>query len=687
VLSPEAFDFARLVWLQRPDLRAGAAVRARLPQPFMHWWQLHLRELYPAWAAHIPVDYAMLLRPLKGQPRFGPFAASLALRTLLDLRADLREAFDANIETGYRAALAWFYVHGLRELRLQDVLPAAQLQALDETPAFLAAAGADNALQRPLTWLMYFTWLSDPNLRARFDLTTPWGQAHYQRWFLSEGANLYGVLPLLHPRWRQWLLAALDHQGPTDLAVPRMAILLWKHRDELRQAFDLRTLLGFRRLVAWAQLATAQEPALQWLREDAAPKPAVKQSPNATRKRAAAPKRPFGLNLVGFAFGQLGIGEDVRMAVAACEAAGIPFKVVNMHPGNSGVADRALQDHVAADEDADPAPYAINVFCLTGFETARAYLEQGQALFAGRYNIGWWPWELPVWPRDWDLVFGLVDEVWAATRFTEAMYSDATARAARAAAPLGILKGARLPRVPVTFMPMPASVARVQPMTRKQLQLPARRFLFLYVFDFNSYLQRKHPFAAIEAFRKAFADDDRSVGLVLKTMNSKPDDPQWRRFLKACAADPRIVLIDRTLDRGEVLGLIQACDAYVSLHRSEGFGRTLAEAMLFGKPVVGTDFSGNVDFLNEESGFPVRWRQRAVEPGEYPFVTERDGPWWAQPSVADAARQLRAAREVSGNRAFAKQVRGFAAAHFDPARSGTLMRERLRAINAEWRTI
>jgi glycosyltransferase involved in cell wall biosynthesis len=232
-------------------------------------------------------------------------------------------------------------------------------------------------------------------------------------------------------------------------------------------------------------------------------------------------------------------------------------------------------------------------------------------------------------------------------------------------------------------MPLPASVARVKPLsasTRRVLGLPARSFLFLYVFDFNSYLARKNPFAALEAFSHAFPAGDDSVALVLKTMNSNPRNAVWKRFVRECKADPRIVLIDKTLDRGEVLGLIQACDAYLSLHRSEGFGRTLAEAMLFGKPVVGTNFSGNVDFLTAKTGFPVKWKRQAVLADEYPFVTEADAAWWAEPDIADAARQMRAARVAVKDKSFAARVKHYAENQFAPERIGKLMLERVTAI-------
>ena len=378
--------------------------------------------------------------------------------------------------------------------------------------------------------------------------------------------------------------------------------------------------------------------------------------------------RPWGVNLIGFARGELGIGEDVRMAVAACEAAGIPFSVVNIHPGKVGVGDTALEQHLVK-KKGEVAPYAVNVFCLTGYETARAFMEQGLKLFEGRHNIGWWPWELPVWPAHCGVVFDLVDEVWAATSFTEQMYTLAQAQ-----------REPELSPVPVTLMPMAATVDRVKHMSRSQLGLPDSTFLFLYVFDFNSYLHRKNPLAALKAFRQAFPAKDKSVGLVLKTMNSDPDNPVWQKFRQECGRDKRIILLDRTLARGEVLGLIESCDAYVSLHRSEGFGRTLAEAMQFGKPVVGTDFSGNTDFLTSETGFPVKWKKQIVKEGEYPFVTEADEPWWADPQVNDAAKQMKAARKAAGDPAFAEKVKAFAAEQFSHERVGELMRQRLEEI-------
>ena len=143
------------------------------------------------------------------------------------------------------------------------------------------------------------------------------------------------------------------------------------------------------------------------------------------------------------------------------------------------------------------------------------------------------------------------------------------------------------------------------------------------------------------------------------------------------------MLLDRTLDRPVVLGLVDACDAYVSLHRAEGFGRTLAEAMLLGKPVVGTDFSGHTDFLTQDTDYPVKCTRRAVAPGENAFIEPADQAWWADPDIPDTARQLRAARTAAGS-PWAMQPPQQVGELFSPqvigARMRTLLRQRFEAL-------
>lgn len=573
------------------------------------------------------------------------------------LRHDVLQNFKASLPDADDAQrfLLWWALSGHREYpAANDWLPdEAQRRWLFEPLAESPRRGGLG-----MNRLLQCLYLHRPNVRQAFDIGSPVGLWDAVAWFYVMAVRELGLAAFVDSATRAALNApAFDGAGPQPTW---LMTLLWRQQPALQRTFDLDKAEGRLALTRWFASQGARRFGLEPLLLEA-PAPAAALGGTPAHGGARRPA-PFGVNLVGFAYGELGIGEDLRMAARACEAAGVPFKVLNINPGQHlRQADRHVAAHVV--DDAAELPYAVNLFCLTGFDTLRAYAERGPALFAGRHNIGWWPWELPVWPRRWQPAFEVVDEIWAATRFTQEMFAKATSK-------------------PVTLMPLPVSVERMKKTSRRSLGLPARRFLFLYIFDFNSYLERKNPGAVIDAFQQAFPDDG-TVGLVLKTMNSRGDNPAWEAFTQRCAADPRIVLLQRTLDREVVLGLVNACDAYVSLHRSEGFGRTLAEAMLLGKPVVGTGFSGNADFLTKDSGYPVKWRKRPVAVGEYPFIEAQDKAWWAEPDVAYAARQMRAARTAAGSEwalQLPQQVHDTFAPGAIGARMAQVLRERFGAL-------
>jgi glycosyltransferase involved in cell wall biosynthesis len=348
------------------------------------------------------------------------------------------------------------------------------------------------------------------------------------------------------------------------------------------------------------------------------------------------------------------------MAVAVCQAAKVPYNIINISPGQEiGQGDKALAEEL--EKGPNRLIYPINIFCMPGFDVAaRVYLKFGEKAFENHYNIGWWPWELGVWPKAWQGAFELVDELWGCSQFSFEMYERSTQK-------------------PVIAMPLATSIERVKMYSRKHFGLPARPFLFLYVFDFNSHLERKNPFAAIEAFEKAFRAKE-NVGLVLKVMNSKPDNPQWISFVERIKRDKRIFLLSKTLERSEVLGLIQTCDAYVSPHRAEGFGRTLTEAMLMGKPVVATNYSGNQFFMNPDISFPVDYDLVPVKAGDYHFVETEDGAVWASPSIAHMASQMQAAIKFIHTTGAKEKIMHYASSVFAPQRTAQLMLERLDAV-------
>jgi glycosyltransferase involved in cell wall biosynthesis len=170
------------------------------------------------------------------------------------------------------------------------------------------------------------------------------------------------------------------------------------------------------------------------------------------------------------------------------------------------------------------------------------------------------------------------------------------------------------------------------------------KFTFLCVFDFHSQIERKNPAGAVSAFRAAFPKKQENVQLILKTLHAERRPAEFNAVRAAMDGDERIVLIDGALGRAEVCWLIQNSQVYLSLHRSEGFGRPIAEAMFLGTPVIATGWSGNVDFLSEETGFPVRYRLRPVSASEYPFAAGE----WAEPDIEHATDVMRRLYQSGG---------------------------------------
>lgn len=360
---------------------------------------------------------------------------------------------------------------------------------------------------------------------------------------------------------------------------------------------------------------------------------------------------PFGVNLFGYARGELGIGEDVRLMARALEAHGIPFCIINVEPG----ADVSQQDTSAEHWIAEEPHYAINLCCMTGIELVRYACEQGLGALRERYTIGLWPWELPQWPASWQHAFGVVDEIWGISRYTAAAYHQA--------------------RCPVYPMSLPVTVDSVGDEDRAHFGLPNDDYLFVFSFDFNSTLSRKNPAGLIQAFQQAFPSaGGEPVGLVLKVIHTEGvEDPAWLQLKAGIDADPRIHLIETILRKSAVLALYRCCDCFVSLHRAEGFGRGIAEARLLGVPAIATGFSGNLDFCAEAGVSLVRHKIRALRPGDY---FHGEGQSWAEPDIDHAAGLMR--------EHFARQRQSSGQpVDFSPARTGARYAQRLSELKQQ----
>jgi len=329
-----------------------------------------------------------------------------------------------------------------------------------------------------------------------------------------------------------------------------------------------------------------------------------------------APRRagrvPWGVNFVGRFSVQAGVGQAARATASALESAGLPHVAVNY---DSAEFAGTRSDPRWSSRPSNP--YAVNLLLIDIEISVRAAHQLGARFFAGRYGIAYWMWELPQFPPEWMDRFHYFDEIWAPTAFAV----DAIGRSS--------------PR-PVVRMPIPILPRAAASLTRAHFQLPDDAFVFLFVFDFMSGAARKNPLAVADAFRRAFRRDDRAM-LVIKSSHGFCDEETLGRLQEA-QRDANIRVIDSSLSREELDSLFGTCDAYVSLHRAEGFGLTMAEAMLAGKPVIATGYSGNMDFMTPANSFPIRYRIVELDHDVWPY---RRGSRWADPDPDHASSLMR----------------------------------------------
>jgi glycosyltransferase involved in cell wall biosynthesis len=215
---------------------------------------------------------------------------------------------------------------------------------------------------------------------------------------------------------------------------------------------------------------------------------------------------------------------------------------------------------------------------------------------------------------------------------------------------------------------------------REKFGLPEKKFLFLFIYDLNSYSERKNPRATLAAWRKAYGDSG-ETGLVIKVQNKADNYGDWSRLNDEVAGMPGVTLLSETLKRSDVYELQSACDSFVSLHRSEGFGLAVAESMYLGKPVISTDWSATAEFVNSGNGCPARCNLIALERTVGPY---EKGQIWADADVDHAAWLM---KQLSSDPALCERL-GTAARRtieerFSPAVIGRRYRRRLDAI-ATW---
>ena len=317
-----------------------------------------------------------------------------------------------------------------------------------------------------------------------------------------------------------------------------------------------------------------------------------------------------GVNLVGFLQAEFGQGEVARRLDRALRHAGIAHSTIPW----GDVPHR--QEHVF--EHSAEVLHDVNLVCLNAEHLLRFADSAAGELLADRLTVGVWFWETSAFPAYLRPALKYVDEVWVASEFVADAIRAATS-------------------VPVRVFPLPVEPPSDTPVTRSDLGLAEDRFLFSFVFDFHSTVARKNPGGLIDAYARAFGPDD-GAALVVKSINGDKFRDDLRALEAAAAGRADVRVVDGFVPAAQVAAYTSLADCSVSLHRSEGFGLTLAEAMALGKPVIATGYSGNLNFMSDENSFLVRHRVTELDQDVGPYPA---GSAWAEPDVAHAAELMR----------------------------------------------
>jgi glycosyltransferase involved in cell wall biosynthesis len=393
--------------------------------------------------------------------------------------------------------------------------------------------------------------------------------------------------------------------------VSRYLAALQEGRADLRRAFPD---MGRR---------TDVEQYLEWLRREGAAQMGVPErfAPTGTRFVTSELEPEHGIlaadpdpvvTVAGYFKAELGVGEAGRSIVTGLGAAGVPYVT------RTYTETLSRQNHEFAGVEATPDAYSdINIVCVNADALPGFVVDAGPEFFRDRYTIGLWFWEVGTFPEVMHESFSYVDEVWVSSDFVREVVQRETVK-------------------PVRVVPMALTNPAAAPLDRATLGIPPG-FMFLFVFDLLSIVERKNPHGLIDAYVHAFATEDGAC-LVLKTINGDRQPTALASLRDAAAQRDDIVIIDGYLPADQKNGLMSGCDCYVSLHRSEGFGLTMSEAMALGRPVIATGYSGNLAFMDTENSYLVDYELDTVPEGCAPYPV---GAEWATPSVSHASQLMR----------------------------------------------
>lgn len=323
-------------------------------------------------------------------------------------------------------------------------------------------------------------------------------------------------------------------------------------------------------------------------------------------------KYPFGINLIGSFSQDSGLGQSCRLVAKLIEKADIPHSFIDFTLNDELVGNNKEFQNKLSDE----YKYGVNLLHINMHEFDRSFLKIGKDKFDYHYNIAYWLWEMNEFPKEWIPLINVLDEIWTPSEFVSEAIRKVTDK-------------------PVRTIPYLVEAPYEDKYDRKYFGLPEDKFLYLMLFDSNSISERKNPKGVVKAFKEAFPNKDKEVGLVIKIGNAKEKELEE---LKKELESYNTYFIDSRLSKVEVNSLVRDVDVYVSLHRAEGYGLVLAEAMLLGTPTIATNYSANIEFQNKENSCLVDYKLIKVGKDIYPYKKDY---LWADPDITQASEYMK----------------------------------------------
>ncbi len=366
----------------------------------------------------------------------------------------------------------------------------------------------------------------------------------------------------------------------------------------------------------------------------------------------------LGINVFGFINGEFGIAEATRLNCKAIQTVGLPISLINYN-----VKTNHNNNDLTFTEFSDHAPHPINLIQISPSEVPNFFDYFDHSFFKDKYNILYMAWESETIPEDYVMNMNLFDEIWTPSTYCKECI-------------------AKYVGLPIQVTPHPIDIDLQQTDDEDALNFYDKNYFnFLFIFDYNSSIDRKNVINLIKVFKKVFDNSDNNAFLTIKTSRSAKFPSEKEQILQEIGDSKKIKIVEKIFDKNALNYIISNCDSYISLHRSEGFGLTMAEAMYFKKPVIATGYSGNLEFMNEENSFLVSAEVISSDSNVINYIANTV---WSEPSLQEASEWLKIVYE-GGDLVRQKSEKGMQTVMNDLSlkRVGELIKKRCEQLFSE----